>query len=137
MKSPKKSAKKEMPARPEVITFPNPNPDRDYTIRFENPEFTSVCPVTGLPDFGTIIVCYTPDKLCLELKSLKYYFLAFRNAGVYYEAVVNLILDDLVRFCRPRWMEVVGEFNVRGGITARVQTEYLKPLKQDIRPRKR
>lgn len=132
----KKPTKKEALARPEVVTFPNPNPDRDYTIRFENAEFTSVCPVTGLPDFGTIIVCYTPDKLCLELKSLKYYFLAFRNAGIYYEAAVNLILDDLVRFCRPRWMEVIGEFNVRGGISARVQVEYLKELKDNIRRHK-
>ena len=133
----RKSVKSKLPVRPDVATFPNPNPDRDYTIRFENPEFTCVCPVTGLPDFGTIIVCYTPDELCLELKSLKYYFLAFRNAGVYYEAAVNLILDDLVGFCRPRWMEVIGEFNVRGGITARVQTEYVKQPENTIRRRKR
>ena len=126
----KKPIKKAVPARPEVITFPNPNPERDYTIRIENPEFTSVCPVTGLPDFGTIMVCYTPDKLCLELKSLKYYFLAFRNAGVYYEAVVNMILDDLVKLCRPRWMEVIGEFTIRGGIATRVHVEYLKGSKR-------
>ncbi|MBM3324104.1 MAG: NADPH-dependent 7-cyano-7-deazaguanine reductase QueF [Calditrichaeota bacterium] len=130
----KKPAKRALPARPEVVTFPNPNPERDYTIRIENPEFTSVCPVTGLPDFGTIIVCYTPDELCLELKSLKYYFLSFRNAGIYYEAAVNMILDDLVRLCRPRWMEVVGEFSVRGGITTRVQAEYTKEASR--RPRR-
>jgi 7-cyano-7-deazaguanine reductase len=121
----KKSANR-VSARPKVTTFPNPNPGRDYTIRIENREFTSVCPVTGLPDFGTIIVCYTPDKLCLELKSLKYYFLSFRNAGIYYEAAVNMILDDLVHFCRPRWMEIVGDFTVRGGISTRVQVEYSK-----------
>jgi 7-cyano-7-deazaguanine reductase len=122
----RKPAKKALPPRPEVATFPNPNPERDYTIRIENPEFTSVCPVTGLPDFGTIIVCYTPDKRCLELKSLKYYFLAFRNAGIYYEAAVNMILDDLVKLIRPRWMEVVGDFSSRGGMMTRVHAEYLK-----------
>jgi 7-cyano-7-deazaguanine reductase len=122
----KQAAKKALPPRPEVATFPNPNPERDYTIRIENPEFTSVCPVTGLPDFGTIIVCYTPDKRCLELKSLKYYFLAFRNAGIYYEAAVNMILDDLVKLIRPRWMEVVGEFSSRGGMMTRVHAEYLR-----------
>ncbi len=122
----KKSVKNKTFARPDVVTFPNPNPERDYTIRIENPEFTSVCPVTEQPDFGTIIVCYTPDKLCLELKSLKFYFLAFRNAGIYYEAAVNMILDDLVKLCRPRWMEVIGDFTARGGITTRVQVEYMK-----------
>jgi 7-cyano-7-deazaguanine reductase len=122
----KSTVKKTLPPRPKVVTFPNSNPDRDYTIRIENLEFTSVCPVTGLPDFGTIVVCYTPDRLCLELKSLKYYFLAFRNAGIYYESAVNMILDDLVKLCRPRWMEVVGEFSVRGGIATRVHAEYIK-----------
>ncbi|MFH1010566.1 MAG: preQ(1) synthase [bacterium] len=137
MSKTRKPATKAQPVRPEVATFPNPNPDRDYTIRIENPEFTSVCPVTGLPDFGTIIVCYTPDKLCLELKSLKYYFLAFRNAGIYYEAAVNRILDDLVRLCRPRWMEVVGEFSVRGGIATRVHVEYSKEQSKNRRGAKR
>jgi 7-cyano-7-deazaguanine reductase len=122
----KKSSKTKPFVRPDVVTFPNPNPGRDYTIRIENPEYTSVCPVTGQPDFGTIVVCYTPDKLCLELKSLKFYFLAFRNAGIYYEAVINMILDDLVKLCRPRWMEVIGDFTPRGGITTRVHVEYMK-----------
>lgn len=125
-----KKTTKEISPRPDVVVFPNPNPRRDYVISIENHEFTSVCPVTGLPDFGTIIVNYIPDKLCLELKSLKFYFLVFRNAGVYYEAVVNLILDDLVKLCKPRWMEVIGDFTVRGGITTRVQAEYHKKSKR-------
>lgn len=105
-------------------TFENKYPDRDYTINIVNPEFTSVCPRTGLPDFGTITINYVPDKLCLELKALKYYFLSFRNEGIFYETVVNKILDDLVQACKPRRMEVIGEFNVRGGISTTVKASY-------------
>ena len=113
------------PAQPE--TFPNPSPERDYEIDTRFPEFTSVCPVTGLPDFGEIRVVYVPDALCLELKSLKFYFLGFRNEGIYYEAVTNRILDDLVAACAPRRMTVVGDFSVRGGLKTTVRAEYVKP----------
>jgi 7-cyano-7-deazaguanine reductase len=98
-------------------TFPNPQPDRDYMIESVCPEFTSLCPKTGQPDFATITVRYVPDKLCLELKALKLYFWSYRNEGHFFEKVTNMILNDLVASCAPRWMEVVGAFNVRGGIT--------------------
>jgi 7-cyano-7-deazaguanine reductase len=96
-------------------TFANPKPQRDYEIKFVFPEFTSMCPVTGQPDFATITVAYVPDKLCVEMKSLKLYYLAFRNKGIFYEAVVNQILDDLVATLSPRRMTVVGDFAPRGG----------------------
>ena len=101
-------------------TFPNPKPERDYTIEIDCPEFTSVCPKTGQPDFGTITVRYVPDRLCLELKSLKLYLHSYRDRGVFYEAAVNAILDDLAAAARPRRMEVEGAFRPRGGITTRV-----------------
>src|SRR3970040_2954607 len=97
-------------------TFPNPRPGRDYEIEIRCPEFTSVCPKTGLPDFGEIIIRYVPDQLCLELKALKYYMVGFRNRGIFFEAVTHQILDDLVGACAPRRMTVVGDFAVRGGI---------------------
>jgi len=90
----------------QIETFDNPYPERDYEITHVNPEFTSVCPKTGLPDFGTITVQYVPDKLCIELKSLKYYYLEYRNKGAFFETLVNQILDDLVAACHPRWMIV-------------------------------
>lgn len=105
--------------------FDNPDPDRDYLIKHVCPEFTSVCPKTGNPDFGTITIEYVPDKKCVELKSLKYYFFAYRNQGIFYEAVVNKILDDLVAVCQPRRMTVTGEFNVRGGIYSVVTASYV------------
>lgn len=108
-------------------TFPNPRPERDYTITIACPEFTSVCPKTGLPDFGEIRIDYVPDAVCVELKSLKYYFLAFRNRGIFYEAVTNQILDDLVTLLQPRQMTVVGDFSARGGITTSVTASYQKP----------
>lgn len=104
--------------------FPNPRPERDYQIQFVFPEFTSVCPVTGQPDFATITVRYIPDRLCVEMKSLKLYFFAYRNQGIFYEAVVNTILDDLVDVLGPRRMTVVGEFAVRGGTGGTVTAEY-------------
>ena len=91
-----------------------------------NKEFTSVCPKTGLPDFGTITIEYIADKLCLELKSLKYYFLSFRDKGIFYEAVVNQILDDLVVACKPRYMSITGEFSTRGGMNSTIVAEYEK-----------
>lgn len=105
-------------------TFENKYPQRDYTITIVNKEYTSVCPKTGLPDFGTITINYVPDKLCLELKALKYYFLEFRNEGTFYEMAVNKVLEDLVEVCRPKRMEVIGEFTVRGGLQTTVRAEY-------------
>src|SRR5256885_6239864 len=100
----------------ELATFANPRPGRDYEIRFECPEFTCLCPMTGQPDFATIRIAYVPDQLCVELKSLKLYLWSFRNEGAFHEAVTNRILDDLVRALKPRRCEVVGDFLVRGGI---------------------
>jgi 7-cyano-7-deazaguanine reductase len=105
-------------------TFPNPRPERDYEIEIRCPEFTSLCPKTGLPDFGEIVIRYTPDRACVELKSLKYYLIDYRNQGIFYEAATNKILDDLVAACRPRRMTVTGAFSVRGGITTTVTAEY-------------
>ncbi len=107
-------------------TFPNPNPARDYTIEHTTEEFTSVCPKTGQPDFATIVLTYTPDDLCVELKSLKLYYHSFRDKGIFYEAVVNQILDDFVARCSPRWAVVQGLFNIRGGIASEVTAEYRK-----------
>ena len=108
-------------------TFPNPQPNRDYEIAIRCPEFTSVCPKTGLPDFGEIRITYVPDLLCIELKALKYYLVEFRNKGIFYENVTNQILDDLVEVCKPRRMTVVGDFSVRGGIKTEVTVDYAKP----------
>ena len=108
-------------------TFPNPQPNRDYEIAIRCPEFTSVCPKTGLPDFGEIRITYVPDRLCIELKALKYYLVEFRNKGIFYENVTNQILDDLVAACQPRRMTVVGDFSVRGGIKTEVTVRYEKP----------
>ena len=105
-------------------TFDNPRSERDYRVVHTCPEFTSVCPKTGQPDFGTITIDYVPDRACLELKSLKMYFFAYRQQGIFYEAVVNRILDDLVNACRPRHMTVTGDFNVRGGFSSVVTVEY-------------
>jgi 7-cyano-7-deazaguanine reductase len=99
---------------------------RDIDIEIEQPEFTSVCPMTGLPDFGCIIIKYTPDKKIIELKSLKYYLLQYRNVGIFYEHVVNRILDDLVEVLKPKRMVVTGEFTARGGITTRAAAAYGK-----------
>jgi 7-cyano-7-deazaguanine reductase len=113
-------------ASPTLETFPNPSPDRDYEIAIRCPEFTSMCPKTGLPDFGEIRITYVPDAICLELKALKYYLLAFRNRGIFYEAATNQILDDLVAACGPRRMTVVGDFSARGGITTTVTAHYTR-----------
>ena len=105
-------------------TFPNPRPARDYEIAINCPEFTSVCPMTGLPDFGEIRITYVPDAVCVELKSLKYYMVEFRNKGIFYEDVTNQILDDLVALLHPRRMTVVGDFSVRGGIKTVVTARH-------------
>ncbi|MCH7773348.1 MAG: NADPH-dependent 7-cyano-7-deazaguanine reductase QueF [Bacteroidetes bacterium] len=105
-------------------TFENEFPNRDYTIIHTAPEFTSLCPKTGQPDFATIDIDYIPDKLCVELKSLKLYLNSYRNDGVFFESVTNKILEDLVKVCSPRYMLVTAEFNVRGGISSVVEAEY-------------
>lgn len=97
---------------------------RDIEIEIRQPEFTSVCPMTGLPDFGSIIIRYIPDKKIIELKSLKYYLLQYRNVGIFYEHVVNRILDDLVEVLKPKQMEIIGEFTARGGLTTRAKAVY-------------
>jgi 7-cyano-7-deazaguanine reductase len=109
------SAKQIANPRSILDTFSNPRKQRDYEIQFIFPEFTSVCPVTGQPDFATITITYVPDKLCVEMKSLKLYYFSYRNKGIFYEAVVNTILDDLVAALKPRRMKVLGDFAVRGG----------------------
>ncbi len=111
---------------PAIETFPNANPERDYEIDIRCPEFTSVCPKTGLPDFGEIRITYVPDARCIELKALKYYLLEFRSRGIFYEQVTNQILDDLVAVCQPRRMTVVGDFTPRGGIKTTVTANYTK-----------
>jgi 7-cyano-7-deazaguanine reductase len=105
-------------------TFANPRPERDYVIAFECPEFTCLCPLTGQPDFAHIEIEYTPDRLCVELKSLKLYLWSFRDEGAFHEAVTNRILDDLVAATQPRRMKVIGRFAVRGGITTVVTAEH-------------
>ncbi len=105
-------------------TFPNQFPGREYEIEIECPEFTAVCPKTGQPDFGTILIHYVPAATCVELKSLKLYLQAYRNRGIFYEHSINVILDDLVAACRPRRMTVVGRFTPRGGISSRITVKY-------------
>ena len=112
---------------PTLETFPNPRPERDFEIEIRCPEFTSVCPMTGLPDFGEIRITYVPDTRCVELKSLKYYLIEFRNRGIFYEAVTNQILDDLVALLDPRRMTVTGDFSVRGGIKTVVTATHTRP----------
>jgi 7-cyano-7-deazaguanine reductase len=108
----------------EIETFPNPNPNREYLITHTNPEFTSVCPKTGLPDFGTVILDYIPAEKCIELKSLKYYYLEFRSKGIFYEAVTNKILDDLVEACDPVELTITTEWKTRGGIHSTITVTY-------------
>ncbi len=113
-----------MSEKPEFELFDNPRPQRDYCITVKCPEFTSVCPRTGQPDFGEITIEYCPDKLCVELKSLKFYMQSYRNKGIFYEALTNDILDDLCGVLKPRWMKVTSQFTPRGGITTEVAAEY-------------
>jgi 7-cyano-7-deazaguanine reductase len=128
-----------MPTKPSkrLETFTNANPERDYEISFDCPEFTCLCPRTGQPDFATIRIRYVPDRLCVELKSLKLYLWSFRNEGHFHEAVTNRILDDLVKATRPRRMTVVGDFYVRGGIHTVVTANYEAPRRRRRRPRNR
>ena len=109
-------------------TFENQFPARDYEIQIVAPEFTSVCPKTGQPDFGTVTITYTPDKKCVELKSLKFYLQSFRNQGIFYEHVTNTIMDDLVAVVQPRFMKIEAAFSARGGITETVTVKYVSAL---------
>jgi len=111
----------------ELETFENPEPGRDYTIRVRIPEFTCLCPKTGQPDFATLSLEYVPDRVCVELKSLKLYVWSYRDEGAFHEAVTNRILSDLVRACTPRFMRLTAEFNVRGGIYTTVVAEHRAP----------
>ena len=113
-----------MNEKPDLELFENPSPGREYTITIRCPEFTSVCPKTGQPDFGEITIEYCPDKNCIELKSLKLYMQSYRNQGVFYEKLTNDILDDLSGQCRPKWMTVTSKFTPRGGITTNVVSKY-------------
>ncbi|MCS7168266.1 MAG: preQ(1) synthase [Gemmatales bacterium] len=126
-----KPALDQQPSADQLETFPNEYPDRDYVIEIECPEFTSVCPRTGQPDFGTITFRYIPDKLCVELKSLKLYLQRYRNVGIFYEMLVNRLLDDFVAACKPRHCEVIAEFNPRGGMTTTVTAVYVASTDED------
>jgi 7-cyano-7-deazaguanine reductase len=108
----------------ELELFPNPQPERDYTIRISIPEFTCLCPMTGQPDFATLLLEYIPDRQCVELKSLKMYIWSFRNEGAFHEAVTNEILDDLVKATAPRFMRLSADFYVRGGIGTKIIAEH-------------
>jgi 7-cyano-7-deazaguanine reductase len=118
-----------MPTKPsrDLVTWPNDHPDRTYRVRFDCPEFTCVCPMTGQPDFAVIRIDYGPDRLCLELKALKLYLWSYRDEGIFHETVTNRILDDLVAAAKPRWMRVTGTFNIRGGIGTTVIAEHGEP----------
>jgi 7-cyano-7-deazaguanine reductase len=118
-----------MPSVPskELDTFPNPNPERDYTIEINTPEFTCVCPMTGQPDFADITLRYVPDERCVELKSLKQYFWSYRDEGAFHEAVTNKILNDIVEAIAPREAVVIGKFNVRGGLYTTVTARHAAP----------
>ena len=127
-----------MPRAELLETFPNPHPGRNYEIEMTCPEFTSLCPLGGIegdasdlsllkggaPDFGVITITYVPEQTCVELKSLKLYLWSFRNDGIFYERAVNRILDDLSAACKPRFMEITGDFNVRGGIKSVITAQY-------------
>lgn len=124
-----KRSKTAFPASPDeagLETFPNRYASRDYTIEFDCPEFTSLCPVTGQPDFAHIVITYVPGAKCIESKSLKLYLGSFRNAGMFHEEITNRILNDLVAACRPRWARVRGAMNPRGGIAIVVTAEYVE-----------
>lgn len=114
------------PSRDTLETFENPYPDRNYIVETIAPEFTSLCPKTGQPDYGTLTISYIPDKVCFELKSLKMYLQEFRNYGAFYERVTNTILDDLVAVTEPRWLKLEAAFTPRGGIRSNVIVEHGK-----------
>jgi 7-cyano-7-deazaguanine reductase len=111
---------------PRIEVWKNQYPDKDYIISLDIPEFTCICPKTGLPDFAMIKIEYCPDKYCIELKSFKLYTIFYRNLGIFHEHVINKILDDFVKDCKPRWAKISGIFNPRGGITTTIMREYKK-----------
>ncbi len=113
---------------PKVDTFRNKYPDKDYTVCLETSEFTCICPKTSLPDFANILIKYTPDKLCVELKSFKLYLHHYRSIGIFHEHLTNKILDDFVSACKPRWTQITATFNIRGGIKTTVIREYRRSL---------
>ena len=125
-----------MPTTPskELETFPNPHPDNSYTIRFSTNEFTTICPLTGQPDFAQITVEYEPDQKCLESKSLKLYLWSFRNEGHFHEDVTNILLNDMVRACSPRSMTITGHYNIRGGIDFVITARHSKSPKEHSQP---
>jgi 7-cyano-7-deazaguanine reductase len=118
--------------KPGFELFDNPKPGRDYRITIRCPEFTSVCPRTGQPDFGEVVIEYCPDKKCVELKSLKFYMQSYRDRGIFYEALTNQILDDLSEACKPKWMRVTSRWTPRGGITTEVAAEH--NMKREMGP---
>ncbi len=119
---------------PDIDVFRNVYQGSDYRVDFEIPEFTAVCPKTGLPDFGIFYISYKPDEFCLELKSLKEYFTAYRGVGIFHENVVNRVRDDIVRACAPLWLRIHADYNVRGGIKTRVSTAYHRPASTERKP---
>ncbi len=128
-----KASAQQYPSSPDqthLETFANSYPQRDYIIRFDCPEFTSLCPVTGQPDFAAITITYVPDMKCIESKSLKLYLVSYRNTGMFHEQITNRILDDIVKASSPRWAKVVGVMNPRGGIGIEVIAEHLAPGRQ-------
>ncbi|MGA8833226.1 MAG: preQ(1) synthase [Desulfomonilaceae bacterium] len=125
-----KSSKQSYPSGPDharLETFPNRYPSRNYIIRFDCPEFTSVCPITGQPDFAQITIIYVPNARCIESKSLKLYLFSYRNTGMFHEEITNRVLDDMVEACSPRWARVLGIMNPRGGIGIKVAAEFSEP----------
>ena len=118
-------------SRVKIETFANPSPGRDYVIKHIAPEFTSRCPVTGQPDFGTVIIEYVADELCVELKSLKLYLQAFREEGIFYEAVTNRLPDELAAALEPRWMKITTKWNPRGGMTSEIFAIYTNPQRDE------
>ncbi len=125
-----KSSKQTYPSNPDqarLEIFPNRYPSRDYIIRFDCPEFTSLCPITGQPDFARLTITYVPDLKCIESKSLKLYLFSYRNTGMFHEEITNRVLDDVVEVCSPRWARVMGTMNPRGGIGIKVIAEFSQP----------
>ncbi|MFH0731452.1 MAG: preQ(1) synthase [Candidatus Omnitrophota bacterium] len=117
---------------PKIDTIENKYSDKEYVVTLETAEFTCVCPKTGLPDFARVVLRYIPDKLCVELKSFKLYLYGYRNVGIFHEHIANKVLDDFISCCKPRWAQIMCEFNVRGGIKTTLEREYIKNSKLNL-----